>query len=98
MMITLIARWHVKSGHVEDVIAALERMAPLVAEREPGCLLYQANRSQEDPNLILLYERYTDLDAIATHRDTPHFREIVEGEILPLVEHRERELFDAVLG
>lgn len=97
-MITLVARWHIRPGHTDEVIAALQEMAPLVAELEPGCLLYQANRSQDDPNLILLYERYTDLDAIAVHRETSHFREIVEGRILPLIEHRERELFDAVLG
>lgn len=96
-MITLIAKWHVKPGHVDDVIAALERMAPLVAELEPDCALYQANRSEDDPNLILLYERYADLDAISAHRETPHFKEIVEGVILPLLEHRERELYDAVL-
>ena len=97
-MITLIARWHVKPGHVDDVLAALNRMAPLVAAHEPGCHLYHANRSQEDPNLILLYERYTDLDAIAVHRETPHFKEIVDGIISPLLAHRERELYDAVLG
>jgi len=97
-MITMVARWHVKPGHVDDVIAALNRMAPLVAAHEPDCQLYHANRSLDDENLILLYERYTDLDAITAHRETSYFREIVDGIIFPLIERRERELFDAVMG
>jgi (4S)-4-hydroxy-5-phosphonooxypentane-2,3-dione isomerase len=97
-VIALIARWHVKPGHVDDVLAALSQMAPLVAELEPDCHAYHANRSQEDPNQILLYERYTDLAAIDAHRETGHFKEIVGGIIFPLLEHRERELYDAVLG
>jgi (4S)-4-hydroxy-5-phosphonooxypentane-2,3-dione isomerase len=97
-VITLIARWHVKPGHVEEVLDGLRRMAPLVAEQEPDCHAYHANRSLDDPNLILLYERYTDLDAIEAHRETEYFKEIVGGIIFPLLEHRERELYDAVLG
>lgn len=97
-MIVLVAKYHVKEGNVDAVIEALREMAPLVAKHEPDCSLYFANRSQDDPNLILLYERYTDMDAIAAHRETPHFKEIIEGRIVPLLENREREFFDAVVG
>jgi autoinducer 2-degrading protein len=97
-VITLIARWHVRPGHVDEVIAALQRMAPLVAAHEPECHLSHANRSQDDPNLIVLYERYTDADAIAVHRETDYFKEIVGGGILPLLDHRESQILDAVLG
>jgi hypothetical protein len=38
------------------------------------------------------------MDAIAAHRETPHFKEIIEGRIVPLLESREREFFDAVVG
>ncbi len=97
-MIVLVARYHVKGGHVDAVIEALKEMAPLVAAHEPDCSMYFANRSREDPNLILLYERYTDMEAIAAHRETPRFKEIIEGRIVPLLESREREFFDTVVG
>jgi quinol monooxygenase YgiN len=97
-VITLIARWHVKPGHVDAVLDALNRMAPQVAAHEPDCHVYHANRSLDDPNLIVLYERYTDHDAIAAHRETAHFKELVDGIVSPLLEHREREFYDAVLG
>ena len=97
-MIVLVARYHVKQGNVDAVVEALKEMAPLVAKYEPDCSLYFADRSHDDPNLILLYERYTDMDAIAAHRETPHFKEIIEGRIVPLLENREREFFDTVVG
>ena len=97
-MIALVARFQVKEGNIDTVIQALEEMAPLVAELEPDCSLYTVNRSREDSNLILLYERYADMEAIAFHRETPHFKEIIEGRVAPLLESREREFFDVVTG
>lgn len=97
-MIVLIAKYHVKDGHMDDVIAALNEMAPLVEANEPGCSLYFANRSTENPNLILLYERYDDMAAVEAHRETPHFKEIIEGRIVPQLDDREREFFETIIG
>lgn len=97
-MIALVARFQVKEGNIDTVIQALEEMTPLVADLESDCSLYTVNRSREDPNLILLYERYADMEAIAFHRETPHFKEIIEGRVAPLLESREREFFDVVAG
>lgn len=97
-MVLLIAKYYVTPGNVDAVIDALKNMAPLVKEHEPGCSLYTANRSQENPNLIVLVEQYDDMNAIAAHRETPHFKEIIEGTVVPLLEKREREFFDVVVG
>jgi (4S)-4-hydroxy-5-phosphonooxypentane-2,3-dione isomerase len=97
-MIVLVAKYYVKDGQVEDVIDALKEMAPLVAQHEPECSLYFANRSTENPNLILLYERYENMAAIDAHRETPHFKEIIEGRIVPQLEKREREFYETVVG
>jgi quinol monooxygenase YgiN len=97
-MVLLIARYYVTPGNVDAVIAALQKMAPLVKEHEPNCSLYTANLSQEDPNLIVLVEQYTDMDAIAAHRETPHFKEIIECTVIPMLEKRERDFYDVVVG
>lgn len=97
-MIVLVAKYHVKEGHVDDVIDALREMAPLVAEHEPKCSQYSASRSTENPNLILLYEQYTDMAAVEAHRGTPHFNEIIEGRVVPLLDKREREFYETVVG
>jgi quinol monooxygenase YgiN len=97
-MIVLVAKYHTKPGRREEVIAALERMGPLVAESEPGCALYQVARSTEDEDLLLLYEHYTDEAALAAHRETPHFSEIIEGTVMPMLESRGRELYELAVS
>ena len=97
-MIVLVAKYHVKTGKGDEGEAALRRMAPLVQTGEPGCKLYQANRSTENRDLFLLYEHYADQAALEAHRNTPHFREIIERTIVPLLEKRERELYELVVG
>lgn len=97
-MIILVAKYTAKPGMGDTVAAALARMAPLVKEREPGCLTYQACRSKDNPDFFLLYEQYADEAALAAHREMPHFKEIIEGTIAPLLERREREFFELVAG
>jgi len=97
-MIVLIVKYYVKPGMVDQVIAALQEMAPLVRAHEPGCSLYQVSRSQEHPDLLLLCEHYADAGALQAHRETPHFKRIIEGAVIPLLERRERELYDLVVS
>ena len=97
-MIVLVARYYVQSGKGDDVAAALKKMAPLVKEHEPGCLMYQVNRSKENQDVFLLYEQYADEAALEAHRTTQHFKEIIEGTIVPMLDKREREFFDLVVG
>jgi len=97
-MIVLVAKYTVKPGQGDAVEAALRRMAPLVKAGEPGCALYQANRAADNPDLFLLYEHYVDQAALAAHRETPHFKEIIEGTIVPLLDRRERAFYDLVVS
>lgn len=97
-MIVLVAKYHVKPGQMETVIAHLKEMAPLVKANEPGCAYYTASRSTEDENLLMLVEHYTDDDALAQHREMPHFKEIIEGKVVPLLEKRERALYELTIG
>jgi (4S)-4-hydroxy-5-phosphonooxypentane-2,3-dione isomerase len=97
-MIVLVARYYARSGHEDAVAEAMERMAAEVKRREPGCALYQVCRSREDARSFLLYEVYADEAALAAHREAPHFKEIVEGQVAPLLEKREREFFTLMAG
>lgn len=98
MTATLIARYYVQPGKADVVESALARMAAAVQADEPACLLYNANVSVDDPNLYCLYEVYEDEVALAAHRETPHFAEIIEGIVVPVLERREREVYRRVLG
>lgn len=98
MPVALIARYTVTEGNSDTVAAALKDMAVRVKADEPGCLLYHANKSTEVDDLFCLYEVYADEDALLAHRTTPHFAEIIEGRIVPLLAKREREVYEQVVG
>ena len=97
-MIVLVAKYTVQSGRGNEVEAALKRMAPLVKAHEPGCAMYHACRAKDNPDFFLLYEHYVDQAALDAHRETPHFKAIIEGEIIPMLEKREREFYDLAVG
>ena len=93
MTSVLIARYHVIPGNRQLVEDTLRTMAERVAADEPACLLYNASVDVENENLICLYEVYEDEDAVAAHRETPHFKDLIEGIVVPVLEKRERELY-----
>jgi autoinducer 2-degrading protein len=98
MPTTLIARYQVVPGNAPLVEETLRKMAERVKADEPACLLYNANVDPENENLYCLYEVYENEDAVAAHRDTAHFKEFIEGIIVPVLEKRERELYRRVIG
>ena len=97
-MVVLMAKYYVRPGKSHEVETALKTMAACVREQEPGCLLYHVNRSRENVDLFLLYEQYRDMAALDAHRATPHFREIIEGTIVPLLDKREREFYEPIMS
>lgn len=79
--------WIAREGEEDRVGQLLEEITPLV-RAEPGCLVYIAHRSAEDPRTFFIYEQYEDEAAFLAHRETEHFTELVLGEAVPLLESR----------
>lgn len=95
-MVVLVAKYYAKPGKGDEVAAALNTMAQQVLGDEPACALYHVCRSLENSDYFLLYEHYVNEAALAAHRETPHFKAIVEGTIVPLLDKRERDLYELV--
>lgn len=93
----LLARYHANEGQADLVERTLQQMAEAVRRDEPACLVYRAARSTEDPDVFVLYEEYESGAALLAHRETPHFRALVEGVIVPALRSREREILTPLL-
>jgi quinol monooxygenase YgiN len=93
MAYCIAVRWTIKEGELDTVLAALK---PLVeaSRSEPGCLLYQAHRSPDDPNVIFLYEQYEDEAAFQAHADSVHFKTHGLDDIFPRRESSERAIYE----
>lgn len=93
-MISLVARYTVRDGERDRVAGWLQEMAERVRRDEPACLTYAVGRSREHPDEYVLFERYPDEDALAAHRRTAHYRELIEERIVPCLSSRTVELLD----
>ena len=91
-MLALVARYTVREGREAEAVALLRAFTPLVRAEE-GCREFLIHVDPDDPRRILLYEQYLDEAALAAHRETPHFKSLIEGQVLPLLETREREVY-----
>jgi quinol monooxygenase YgiN len=86
-MLTVIARYVVGEGHGATVARLLRKNAE-ASRTEPGCLEFSVYQEIDDPRTFLLYERYTSEDAFQAHRRTPHFQNIIEQQVVPLLDKR----------
>ena len=92
--VQVIARYTIKPGNEEQVHTLLRELAA-AARTEPGNLAFDVCALVADPRQVVLLERYVSRAAFEDHRTTPHFKRLVLDSIVPLLESRVVELFDA---
>lgn len=94
-MLAIVAHYRAQPGKGEDVAAVLRKH--ITATRaEAGCALFVVNRSVDDPDCFALYEQYDDEAALEWHRESPHFRDYIAGQVIPLLEERTWQLYSIV--
>jgi quinol monooxygenase YgiN len=91
--VQLIARHTIKPGHENEVFTLLAGFID-AARAEPGNLAFDAYRKIGDDRSYVLLERYTSRDALAEHRSSPHFTQVLLGQIVPLLDSRAIEEYD----
>jgi quinol monooxygenase YgiN len=84
--------WVVQDGKVDAALSIIARFAP-EARKEPGLELLTIQQSPEDHRKFMFYEIFADEAAFAAHQETPHFRQMILEEALPLLSHRERAAY-----
>lgn len=62
-----------RPGKAEDLKALLFGMAPS-CRAEPGNLRWDVWQDRSEPARYVLDELYVDADAVAAHRETPHYK------------------------
>ncbi len=93
----VVAKIKAKSGQEDDMEKAMKEIIPEV-EKEEGTLMYALHRAQNDPTVFLFYEKYKDVEALAFHSSTPHFKDLF-GKIAPFLDGKpEIDMYDEVAG
>jgi quinol monooxygenase YgiN len=89
----VIARYTISAGQEDEVLSLLATLIAAVRE-EPGNLAFTAYRQLGEDREVVLLERYASREALAAHRETAHFRDLVLGQIVPRLDSRVVELYD----
>lgn len=72
-------------------VAEMLRLLAEASRQEPGCVSYSPHQLQDDPDTVLIYEQYRDDQALAAHRDSPHFKKYAVGGIFQRMRERRLE-------
>lgn len=92
-MICLAVTFVIKPGHEEEAIGLFARLTE-ATRAEPGCRMYLAHRSTDDPRRFFLYEQYDDRAALDAHRASEHFARYLKAGLAPIIESRTPELYE----
>lgn len=84
----VFATWKVKEGQLTNVLN-LMKIVQEESLKEKGNLFYKIHQSNSDADTLVLFEGYTNEAAVAHHRNSTYFQELVLGKIVPLLEKRE---------
>jgi quinol monooxygenase YgiN len=74
----LLVTIKVKPGKGKELETAF---APCIAatKKEPGCLAYELNRDPDDPTAYLLFEKWGNVAALATHLKLEHTTRLLQA-------------------
>jgi autoinducer 2-degrading protein len=73
-MFTVIVTLDVDPDRIDEFAELIAANARSSVEHEPGCLVFDVNRSLEKPNRFYLYEVYADRNAfVVEHKGSEHF-------------------------
>jgi autoinducer 2-degrading protein len=87
-VLIVLARYVLSEGHDATVARVLRKKNAQATRAEAGCLQFSVYQHIDDPRAFVLYERYTSEEAFQAHRLTPHFEEIIEQQVVPLLQER----------
>ena len=92
-MYVVVARWVAREGE-EEAVEQLLRVNAEASRGEPGCRMFEVQRSLSEPRTYLLYEQYDDEAAFAAHRETEHFKTYVLGDAVARLEDRSAMFYE----
>lgn len=95
MTYVVCATWKAKPGE-EAAVTDLLREVSRASEQEPGCLLFWAHRSVDDPGTFFLYEQYASEADFQAHAASDHVRRLVLEDAVHRLAVRRREIFELV--
>ncbi|MET8979493.1 antibiotic biosynthesis monooxygenase [Streptomyces sp. NPDC004539] len=92
MSLVVVARWRTTEESQEHIAALLPDFAA-TALATPGCLSFEAVRSESDPRSFVLVEHYTGHAAFGLRRSSSDYQRMLDDVFLPNLVLREHDTY-----
>lgn len=69
---SIVVEAEIKEDRMDDFLTMIEANA-VGSRAEPGCIRFDVLQSNDQANRFFFYEVYEDADAIAHHKEQPHY-------------------------
>ena len=66
-----------RPGRRAELLAILRELVATAEADEPDTLVYTFHTVDDDPDVVVSYELFTDQDALAVHRDSPTVARVI---------------------
>ncbi len=76
--LTIVARILAKDGKADLVKAELLKLIP-ITRAEEGCINYDLHQDNENPNLFLFHENWTNRELWQAHMNTDHLAQYMKA-------------------
>ncbi|MEO6351452.1 MAG: putative quinol monooxygenase [Candidatus Limnocylindrales bacterium] len=93
MTYVVVARWVAREGE-EEAVERLLLVNAAASRTEPGCGMFEVQRSLTEPRTYLLYEQYDDEAAFDAHRESAHFQKYVLGDAVNRLDDRSATFYE----
>ena len=91
-MYIVAVKFLVKDGEMDNFMPPMLKQAEDSLSKEPNCTRFDVAVSDENPNLVFLYEIYNTKADFDFHLETAHFASFAE-KIGPFVADKQVEIF-----
>lgn len=75
----------------QSAIREILRNLGAASRQEPGCVSYVTHYVENDPNTVVIYEQYADVEALERHRGSQHFDQYATNGLYRKVRERSVE-------
>ncbi len=93
--VAVLAQVDIDPAHKEAFDARARRHSADSQANEDGCLMFQVNTVDDNPNRYVMYEIYVDKDAIETHMNSAHMKSF-RSDTADMVKGREITIMNVV--
>jgi quinol monooxygenase YgiN len=95
-VITFTVRMKFQPEDRAEIKSILQNLGS-ASRQEPGCVHYIAHTVEGEPDTVVIYEQYNDVEGLEAHRSSPHFEQYATNGLYRKLRERTLETLNEIV-